>query len=211
MLLDTSLPSEGRLSWVQTTAASAASHESSQTVPHWLLKQISTRPSVEFRPSVQFRPPRSLISPSWQGTRNLLNQISYTIYTKTEEQPNCTYIWHLTPTSANTTVANVAVVYAKIKLDGDIIFIAEWMKSSWVLGMPIPVFGVPTHRVYWLCPLIIIFVLPRVYYSESVQLLSIPAIWIGWRRQSAVNIVSCENTAVKRQAFCYSVHIANVH
>ena len=59
----THIPSEGSPSWVQTTAASAASQESSQTVPHWLLKQISTRPSLEFRPSL------SLMSPSWQRAR----------------------------------------------------------------------------------------------------------------------------------------------
>ena len=62
LLLDTSLPSEGSPIWVHTTVASASPQRSSQTVPHWLLKQISTRPSVEFRP------PRSRISPSWQGT-----------------------------------------------------------------------------------------------------------------------------------------------
>ena len=39
-------------------------------------------------------------------------------------------------------------------------FLLTIMKSSCVLGMPIPVYCVPTHRVYWLCPLINIFVLP---------------------------------------------------
>ena len=32
-------------------------------------------------------------------------------------------------------------------------------------------------------------------------MVSIPAIWIGWCRQSAVNMLSCENSAVKRRAF----------
>ena len=41
------------------------------------------------------------------------------------------------------------------------------------------------------------FITIRVYNSHMV---SIPAIWIGWPRQSAVNIVSYENTAVKRQS-----------
>ena len=57
------LPSEGRPSWVQTTVASLISQKSSQTVPQRLLKQISIRPSVEFCP------PRSLISPSEQGSK----------------------------------------------------------------------------------------------------------------------------------------------
>ena len=39
-------------------------------------------------------------------------------------------------------------------------------------------------------------------------MVSIPGIWIGWRRQSAVDMLSCENTAAKRlvsspdQIFC---------
>ena len=44
------LPSEGSPSWVQTTVASAASHKSSQTVPHLPSKQISTLPNVPFVP-----------------------------------------------------------------------------------------------------------------------------------------------------------------
>ena len=50
------------------------------------------------------------------------------------------------------------------------------------------------------------FIAVRVCNSHMV---STPAIWIGWRRQSAVNMLSCENTVVKRQAFA-RVHIANV-
>ena len=49
-------------SCLQTTLPSLVDQKSSQTVPHWLLKQISTLPSAELRP------PRSLISPSRQGT-----------------------------------------------------------------------------------------------------------------------------------------------
>ena len=43
------------------------------------------------------------------------------------------------------------------------------------------------------------------------HMVSTPAIWRGWRRQSAVNMLSCENTAVKRRGFCYSVYSVNLH
>ena len=39
------------------------------------------------------------------------------------------------------------------------------------------------------------------FITGRVHMVSTPAIWIGWRRQSAVNMLSCENTAVKRRAF----------
>ena len=82
----TSLPSEGSPSWVQTTVASASSHESSQTVPHWLLKQISTLPSAELRP------PRSLISPFWQRARYILGDLNQTVnwWLSTKIQLSCT-------------------------------------------------------------------------------------------------------------------------
>ena len=70
----TSLPSEGSPSWVQTTVASAVSHESLQTVPHWLLKQISTRPSEGLCPS------RSLTSPSEQGPKKCQLHLNHSLY-----------------------------------------------------------------------------------------------------------------------------------
>ena len=47
----------------------------------------------------------------------------------------------------------------------------------------------------------------RVRVCNS-HMVSIPAIWIGWCRQSAVNMLSYEKAAVKRQTFA-RVHIAN--
>ena len=84
------LPSEGSPSWVQTTIASAVFHEWWHTVPHWLFKQISTRPSVGFCL------PWSLISPSWQ-TKIGLNIIHYIKQTnkqtiKPKTHPNCTRV-----------------------------------------------------------------------------------------------------------------------
>jgi len=70
----TSLPSEGSPSWVQTTVASAVSHKSLQTVPHWLLKQISTRPSEGLCPS------RSLTSPSEQGPKKCQLHLHHSLY-----------------------------------------------------------------------------------------------------------------------------------
>ena len=49
-----------------------------------------------------------------------------------------------------------------------------------------------------------VHILPQEYIIERVcnsHMVSTPAIWIGRRRQSAVNMLSCENTAVKRRAF----------
>ena len=44
-----SLPGPLAFSCVQTSFAERSSHESSQTVPHWLLTQISSRPSFSSR------------------------------------------------------------------------------------------------------------------------------------------------------------------
>ena len=46
-------------SCLHATPASLASHESSHTVPHWLLRQTSTRPWEELDPD-----PASLIAPA---------------------------------------------------------------------------------------------------------------------------------------------------
>ena len=51
---------------LQTMLPSRLVHKSSQTVPHRLSKQISTRPSA------LLCPPRSLTAPSWQRARNTL-------------------------------------------------------------------------------------------------------------------------------------------
>ena len=59
-----SLPSEDNPIWVQTTVASASSHESSQTVPHLPSKQISTLPTISFGP------PASLTSVSLHSGPN---------------------------------------------------------------------------------------------------------------------------------------------
>ena len=51
-----SLPNGENPSSLQTTAASCASHSLSQTVPHVLLKHISTLPSYMFVPLTSRRP-----------------------------------------------------------------------------------------------------------------------------------------------------------
>ena len=69
---------------------------------------------------------------------------------------------------------------------------ARWRKARWGLGT----------RLFTMCIAVSIHfdhcvADAWVYSSKSVQL-PYGFIWIGWHGQSAVNIVSCENTAVKR-------------
>ena len=61
-----SVPVGENPSSLQTMLPSRLVHKSSQTVPHRLSKQISTRPSA------LLCPPRSLTAPSWQRARNTL-------------------------------------------------------------------------------------------------------------------------------------------
>ena len=60
------IPVEENPSCLQATCASVVPHESSHTVPHWLLLQTSTRPSRAFVP------PTSLMSPVAQTARKYL-------------------------------------------------------------------------------------------------------------------------------------------
>ena len=68
------------------------------------------------------------------------------------------------------------------------------MTWEWVLILRsgcVPVFRIYVHTYQELITV-------RVCNSHMV---SIPAIWIGRRRQSAVNMLSCENTTAKRWSF----------
>ena len=59
------IPVGEKPSCLQATLASGVPHESSQTVPHCMLLQISTLPSIEFDP------PRSLMSPFEQRANEM--------------------------------------------------------------------------------------------------------------------------------------------
>ena len=76
------------------------------------------------------------------------------------------------------------------------------------------------ERGYSLCTLLFQYILITVLQMQEFitvrvcnsHMVSIAAMWIGWHRQSAVNIVSCVfKHRSKKLGFCCSVHIANVH